>query len=51
MGEIFKNEDEAADVIRKYQLEAMNNVINAFNEGYYLGKEHALRVYGGKDEN
>lgn len=42
---------EVEDQVAEYQAEAVKNVINAFNEGYYLGKLHARQVLGDDDEN
>lgn len=46
MGE--KNEIE--EKIKDYELEAARNVLDAFNEGYALGRQEAEKIYGGKDE-
>ena len=44
-------ESEYHDFADSYEAEATNVVLNAFNEGYLLGKKHALREFGGKNED
>lgn len=44
-------DDQYRDSSRYYQEEAMKNAINAFNEGYLLGMQHARKIFEGKDEN
>lgn len=44
-------EKEIAEKVEAYRVEAATMLVNAFNEGYYLGKMHAQKVLGGKDED
>ena len=39
------DDKDFVDLARKYYEEAANNVINAFNEGYFLGKRHAEKLF------
>lgn len=40
------SEDVIADWLDKIQQDAVKNIIDAFNEGYQLGKQHAREIYG-----
>lgn len=49
---VDKNDEDFVSLMEKYQLEAAKNAMNAFNEGYILGKSHAEKVFGeGENEN
>ena len=49
---VDKNDEEVVSLMEKYQVEAAKNALNAFSEGYMLGKIHAERVFGkGENEN
>ena len=43
---VDKNDEELVSLMEKYQAEAAKNALNAFSEGYMLGKMHAERVFG-----
>lgn len=47
----FPKDRDFLETAQKYQDEAASNVINAFCEGFMLGKQHAEKLYGGKGEN
>ena len=44
-------EEEINQLTRIYQLEAEKVVLQAFNEGYMLGMQHANKIYGDIHEN
>lgn len=41
-------EKEVLDALEAYKAEAVKNAINAFNEGFMLGKQHAEKVFMNK---
>lgn len=45
----LERELEYNDVIDPYKDQAVKNVINAFNEGYMLGRKHGEAVFGGEN--
>lgn len=45
MGKILEKDEEMIELITKYQIAAANNAVNAFNEGYMLGMQHAESVF------
>lgn len=49
---VDKNDEEFVSLMEKFQSEAVKNAVNAFNEGYMLGKMHAEMLFGkGENEN
>lgn len=46
-----ENDDPILERIERIQADAIENVINAFNEGYYLGRSHAEKRYEGEHED
>ena len=46
-----EEDDPIFEVIERIQKDALDNVINAFNEGYCLGRAHAEKINGGKHED
>lgn len=51
MGRQTNKEAEYRDSVETFKAEAIKNAINAFNEGYLMGKRHAEEVFGGDDED
>lgn len=47
----FPEDQEFLDTARKYLDEATNNVINAFCDGFMLGRQHAEKLYGKEGED
>lgn len=43
---VDKKDEEFVDLMEKFRAEAVKNTVNAFNEGYMLGKMHAELVFG-----
>ena len=43
-----EQEKEFEGLLRQYGSQAESIAIQAFNEGYMLGRKHAERVFGGK---
>lgn len=49
-----KHEDEDAQIVKllaKFETGASDIVVNAFTEGYILGKQHAEKALGVSHEN
>ena len=45
-------EDAVIECEENYRQQAMKMAVDAFNEGYRLGREHGMTVYGkGVNEN
>lgn len=39
-------EVECNELVSRFRDEAVKNAVNAFNEGYLLGRRHAQMVFG-----
>lgn len=51
MGEFNRKIDESvAEIVESYKVEAANMMIDAFNQGYLLGQQHAKTVLGEGDK-
>lgn len=44
-------EFECNELSRQYMDEAAKNILNAFNEGYLLGRRHANLVFGREESD
>ena len=42
---ISKEDSDFVGLLDKYQNEAANNAIRAFNEGYFLGRKYAEGIF------
>lgn len=52
MGRSNDFEQEINDLLESFKNEAVKNAVNAFNEGYLLGRHHAEQMFSeGSDEN
>lgn len=52
MGRSNDFEQEINDLLESFKNEAVKNAVNAFNEGYLLGRHHAEQMFSeDSDEN